>query len=80
MAPARKDLDLSLYTGRFAARLRKFREKAELTHEEVAEAVGVTSRTVYAWEQGTVMPRVDQLELLAEVLGLSSVQKILPAK
>ena len=78
MSPARKHPDVSTYSGRFAVRLRSLREKAGLTVEEVAEALGVSCKTVYSWEQGRTEPKIDQLPILSETLGLKTVGSLFP--
>jgi len=78
MSPARKEPDTRIYSGRFAARLRMLREKAEVSHEDVAIKLGITVRTVYKWEQGIHFPTPDQLPLLKELFGLKSVQALFP--
>ncbi|MFF3622030.1 helix-turn-helix domain-containing protein [Streptomyces sp. NPDC002467] len=47
---------------------RRLREAAELTHDEVAAAVGVTPTTVRSWETGRTAPRGRKLELYARFL------------
>ena len=78
MSPARKEPDTETYAGRVAARLRMLREKAGLTPQEVADKMGVTIYTVYSWERGHTFPQVEQLLLLANVLGLKSTRTLLP--
>lgn len=47
---------------------RRLREAAELTHEEVAAAVGVTATTVRSWETGRTDPRGRKREAYAKLL------------
>ncbi|MFE4260172.1 helix-turn-helix domain-containing protein [Streptomyces sp. NPDC056883] len=47
---------------------RRLREAADLTHEEVAAAVGVTSNTVRSWETGRTHPRGRKLEAYSKLL------------
>jgi len=70
MNPARKEPDVSTYSGRFAVRLRTLREKKGLAVQEVADAVGVAKSTVYHWETGHVAPPVDTYPKLAETFGV----------
>lgn len=49
-----------------AARVNK-----NLTQKELAEAVGVTKKTVWAWENGKAKPRFDKIEPICVVLGVS---------
>jgi len=46
-ARPRKEISLETYEGRFAARLKELREKAKLTPEQAAEALGVTQSMIY---------------------------------
>ncbi|MFF1415936.1 helix-turn-helix domain-containing protein [Streptomyces sp. NPDC058289] len=47
---------------------RRLREEADLTHEEVAAAVGVTPNTVRSWETGRTNPRGRKLEAYSKLL------------
>jgi Zn-dependent peptidase ImmA (M78 family)/transcriptional regulator with XRE-family HTH domain len=51
------------------ARLRRFRDWAELTQEEVAEHLGVGREALSYWENGRREPSLSQLEILARVYG-----------
>lgn len=46
------------------------RRKADLTQQQLAELVGVTSGAVSKWEQGVTIPRSDRLVIVADVLGV----------
>ncbi|MFF5487224.1 helix-turn-helix domain-containing protein [Streptomyces virginiae] len=48
---------------------RRLREAAELTHDEVAAAVGVTASTVRSWESGRTTPRGRKRELYTQFLA-----------
>lgn len=48
---------------------RRLREAAELTHDEVAAAVGVTASTVRSWESGRTAPRGRKRELYTQFLA-----------
>ena len=50
--------------------IRTARLSRGLTQERVAELVGVEAITVRRWELGLRTPRVGDLEVLAEVIGL----------
>lgn len=55
---------------RFGEKLRKNRQEANLTQEELAERLGVTCRTLQNYESGAVYPKKRELySRLAEVLG-----------
>lgn len=78
MGPARKEPDLSTYAGRFAVRLRTLREKAKMTPEQVAEKLGVSYVTVYSWETGEKMPRIQNLPEIAKALNVKKTRNLLP--
>lgn len=78
MTPARKEPNMETYSGRFAARLKELRLKAKLTPEEVAEALDVSTRTIYSWESARSFPNVDLLPRIAETLKLKAVAKLFP--
>lgn len=50
-------------------RVKEFREKKELTQNELAKQVGVTQSAVAKWETGGFTPSTTTLCLLADVLG-----------
>jgi tetratricopeptide (TPR) repeat protein/transcriptional regulator with XRE-family HTH domain len=55
----------------FAALLRKLRTQARLTQEELAEATGLSDRSISDLERGiATSPRRDTIRLLADALGL----------
>lgn len=62
--------------------LKEWREKAGLSQERVADAAGVTAKTVDNWEKGSSAPRVDQALRMSKLapgllsrLGLLEVRK-----
>ncbi|MFJ8013035.1 helix-turn-helix domain-containing protein [Streptomyces sp. NPDC096339] len=60
---------------------RRLREAAELTHDEVAAAVGVTPTTVRSWETGRTAPRGRKLEVYSRFLTrLQSLAKATSAR
>lgn len=58
--------------------LRKLRESAVLTQEELAGKVGVSATTISHWETGSKRPRATNIRKLAEALDVSP-QEILAA-
>ena len=54
----------------FGKRLRQLRQARGLTQEALAEALGVHVRTVRNMEAGVHGPQFDNLEKLAQVLGV----------
>lgn len=55
----------------FADTLRKFRKEANMTQEQLAEALGVTAGAVYKWENGRSTPEVRLLAEMADLFGTS---------
>ncbi|EDX78445.1 hypothetical protein MC7420_7098 [Coleofasciculus chthonoplastes PCC 7420] len=51
--------------------LTKLRQRAGLTQQELASAIGVTQKTISIWEKGSVEPKLtfEQTKLLIEVLN-----------
>ncbi len=69
-----KPVDESNYSGRFAARLRKLRETAGLTGEEMADAITKAgyecqTRNYYRMESGRE-PSLNVIPAIAKVLGI----------
>lgn len=56
--------------GSFGVRLKRLRKERGLTLAQIAEAMGVSKPTVWAWEQGKAHPIESRLDSLAEVLGI----------
>ena len=52
-------------------RIRKFRYKASLTQEQLAEKLGVSAQAVSKWENSAAMPDIVLLPELAEIFGVS---------
>ena len=50
--------------------IRDARLAAGMTWEQVAERVGVSPETLEAWELGTTMPSLPQIEILSYTLGM----------
>jgi len=55
----------------FGTRLHALREAAGLTQQEVAEQLGIAQSSYATWERQTPALRPDQLERLAELLGVA---------
>ena len=58
--------------------LREMRERSGLTLEEVGRVFGIGRGAVHCWERGLSRPKVDVLDRLASLYGVS-VQQILEA-
>ncbi len=71
---------METYSGRFAARLRELRTKANLTQGELAERIGVRQHTVSQWETASRSPSIEQLLGIAEALQVAKVGDLLPEK
>ncbi|GHT18305.1 hypothetical protein FACS1894189_6040 [Planctomycetales bacterium] len=75
----RKGVNTSTYTGRFAERLKKLREKAGMSVEELAEKSGIPAQTIYNWEQGRSAASIDRFSQLADAIGVK-IRNLLPEK
>ena len=73
-----KAVNLDVYTGRFAARLRELRLKAKLTPEQAADKLEVAPTTIYGWEAGYRQPRVSDFPKIATVYKIKKAKDILP--
>lgn len=51
--------------------LKMYRKQAKMSQAELAAMLGVSARTVGAWERGENQPDADQIWRCAEALGLS---------
>ena len=51
--------------------IRQLRENRKLTQAELAERIGVSSKTVSKWETAKGLPDISLLEPLAQALGIS---------
>lgn len=50
--------------------IRKNREAKGINQEAFAKAIDVTQQTISRWENGKIMPPIDRIPVLAEVLGV----------
>jgi transcriptional regulator with XRE-family HTH domain len=55
----------------FGHRLQRLRKQRGMTLAQVAERLGVSKPTVWAWEQGRSRPVGNRIDPLAEALGVS---------
>jgi len=76
--PARKEPDKTTYSGRFAIRLRRLRDSAGLTCDQIANTLGINLATYYRWESGENAPKPDMLPLISQALGLQMTREIFP--
>ena len=56
------------------ATIKQLREQRHITQAELAERIGVSSKTVSKWETAKGLPDVSLLEPLAQVLGISVIE------
>ncbi len=54
--------------------IRQLREKRKLTQAELADAIGVSSKTVSKWETCKGLPDISLLQPLAQALGISVIE------
>jgi transcriptional regulator with XRE-family HTH domain len=52
-------------------KIKAFREKAEMSQRDLAQAVGTSQAAVAQWETGATQPTLDNLRKVADVLGVS---------
>ena len=52
-------------------RIREFRERRDLSQDEVAKVMGVNRTAVVKWETGANKPRLDKIVALAKLLRCS---------
>ena len=57
-----------------SATIRQLRERQNLTQSELAERIGVSSKTVSKWETGKGLPDISLLRPLAQALGISVIE------
>jgi len=58
----------------FGRRLQRMRKQRGLTLAQVADGLGVSKPTVWAWEQGRAKPLEERIETLATILGVNADQ------
>ena len=54
--------------------IRALREKRNLTQAELADRIGVSSKTISKWETAKGLPDISLLQPLAQVLGISVIE------
>ena len=55
----------------FSSRVRSLRDRSGITQAELAEKLGLTNRAVGAWESGRSRPRLDKMQQLADLFGVT---------
>ena len=72
MVVAERMLHMNTYiTG---AAIRQLRESRAMTQADLAEQIGVSSKTVSKWETGKGLPDISLLQPLAQALGVSVIE------
>ena len=56
------------------ATIKQLRESRNLTQAELAQKLGVSSKTVSKWETGKGLPDISLLQPLAQALGISVIE------
>lgn len=51
--------------------IKEFRLEKNLTQSGVAQAIGTSSKNIWAWENGLANPSIDMLIKLADLFGVS---------
>ena len=54
--------------------IRRLREDRRMTQAELAETLGVSSKTVSKWETAKCLPDITLLQPLAQALGISVIE------
>jgi transcriptional regulator with XRE-family HTH domain len=81
--PAKKPVDVKLYSGRFAARLHELRAGRDV--DKIVSRISsagfsrCSRATYYNWEGGITDPPIDAMPALAKALGVT-VPELFPAK
>ena len=57
-----------------SATIKQLREKQNLTQAELAERIGVSSKTISKWETAKGLPDISLLQPLAQALGISVIE------
>ena len=55
----------------FSQRLKELRKQARLSQSNFADLVGVSFMTIRRWESGEVIPRMNEIKQICEVLQVS---------
>ena len=56
------------------------RVNAKMTQEDTAKAMGISRQTVVNWENGKVIPRIPELEMLSRLYEIPIDNIFLPEK
>ncbi|KEO89782.1 XRE family transcriptional regulator [Erythrobacter longus] len=61
-------------SAQFGQQLNRLRRERSMTLEQVANALGVSKPTVWAWEKGKARPLPERISAIAQVLGISEAE------
>ena len=53
-------------------KLLDFRKNKNLSQEELAEKIGVSSQSIYAWEDGKSVPDIENMSKLCQILEIKT--------
>ena len=53
-----------------AKNIKRIREQYQLTQEDLGKIAGVSNKAVWAWENGTAVPRMGAIQRIADRFGL----------
>lgn len=53
-------------------KLLEFRKNKNLSQEELAEKIGVSRQSIYAWESGKSVPDIENMSKLCQILGIKT--------
>jgi len=67
-----------VFNRRFASHLKRLLDSAGLSVPEFADRIGKSQPTVYLYLRGTRLPPLDDLEAMANALGLDHAGSLLP--
>lgn len=60
----------------FAANLKRLMKDRGLTGDQLAGALGVSSRSVYEWTRGNGLPKLDRLDAIARALKTDFIELV----
>ncbi len=60
----------------FAANLKRLMKDRGLTGDQLAAALGVSSRSVYEWTRGNGLPKLDRLDAIAKALKTDFIELV----
>ena len=53
-----------------AKNIKRIREQYQLTQEDLGKIAGVSNKAVWAWENGTAVPRMGAIQRIADRFGI----------